>query len=50
MTYDPWVILDQIIDGTLSLREGQDQAVVLVQVKAYELQKPSMWMDPWGRK
>jgi len=50
VTYDPWVILDQIIDGTLSLREGQDQAVVLVQVKAYELQKPSMWMDPWGRK
>ncbi|KAI9452225.1 hypothetical protein BJY52DRAFT_1226246 [Lactarius psammicola] len=49
-TYDPWVILDQIINGAISLREGQDRAIVLVQVKAYELQKPSMWMDPWGRK
>ncbi|KAH8990369.1 hypothetical protein EDB83DRAFT_1093461 [Lactarius deliciosus] len=48
-TFDPWVILNQIIHGAISLREGEDQAVVSVQVKAYELQKPSMLMDPWGR-
>ncbi|KAH8988044.1 hypothetical protein EDB92DRAFT_1817681 [Lactarius akahatsu] len=39
-TFDPWVILKQIINGAISLREGEDQAIVSVQVKAYELQKP----------
>ncbi|KAH8996532.1 hypothetical protein EDB86DRAFT_3243400 [Lactarius hatsudake] len=48
-TFDPWVILKQIINGAISLREGEDQAIVSVQVKAYELQKSSMWLDPWGR-
>ncbi len=48
-TFDPWVILNQIINGTISLREGEDHAIFLVQMKAYELQKPSMWMYPWGR-
>ncbi|KAH9083351.1 hypothetical protein EDB83DRAFT_7602 [Lactarius deliciosus] len=48
-TFDPWVILGQIINGAISLREGEDRAIVSVQVKAYELQKPSMWLDPWGR-
>ncbi|KAI9437698.1 hypothetical protein H4582DRAFT_295472 [Lactarius indigo] len=48
-TFDPWLILKQIINGAISLREGEDQAIVSVQVKAYELQKPGMWLDPWGR-
>ncbi|KAH9074835.1 hypothetical protein EDB83DRAFT_1873967 [Lactarius deliciosus] len=48
-TFDPWVILKQIINGAISLHEGEDQAIVSVQVKAYELQKSSMWLDPWGR-
>jgi len=48
-TYDPWVILDQVINGTISLREGEAQAIFLIQVKAYELQKTSIWTDPWGR-
>ncbi|KAH9074831.1 hypothetical protein EDB83DRAFT_2312334 [Lactarius deliciosus] len=48
-TFDPWLILDQIISGAISLREGEDQAVFLVQMKACELQKPGMLTDPWGR-
>ncbi|KAH8996488.1 hypothetical protein EDB86DRAFT_2918721 [Lactarius hatsudake] len=49
-TYDPWAILGQIINGTISPREGEDQAIFLVQMKAFELQKLNMWMDPGGRK
>ncbi|KAI9455343.1 hypothetical protein BJY52DRAFT_651475 [Lactarius psammicola] len=49
LTFDPWVILNQIINGAISLHEGGIQAIFLVQMKAYELQKPSMWIDPWGR-
>ena len=49
-TYDPRVILNQIINGAISLSEAEEQAIVLVQLKAYELQKPSMGRDPWGRK
>ncbi|KAH8988045.1 hypothetical protein EDB92DRAFT_1069125 [Lactarius akahatsu] len=48
-TFDPWLILKQIINGAISLREAEDQANFLVQVKACELQKPSMLTDPWGR-
>lgn len=48
-TFDPWLILNQIINGAISLREGEVQAIGLVQVKASQLQKPSMWKDPWGR-
>jgi len=48
-TFNPWVILDQIANGAISLREGEGRAIVLVRVKASELQKPSMWADPWGR-
>ena len=50
MTYDPWVILNQLINGAISLSEAEKQAIVLVRVKAHELQKPSMGRDPWGRK
>jgi hypothetical protein len=49
-TYDPLLILNQLINGAISLSEAEEQAIVLVQVKAYELQKPSMGRDPWGRK
>ncbi|KAI9431046.1 hypothetical protein H4582DRAFT_1328600 [Lactarius indigo] len=49
-TYDPWEILNPIIDGTISLSEGEVQAIFLVQVKAYELQKLNVWTDPWGKK
>jgi hypothetical protein len=48
-TYNPWVILNEIKNGTISFHEGEDQATVLVQVKAYELQKTKVWTDPWGR-
>ncbi|KAH9055053.1 hypothetical protein EDB87DRAFT_1580077 [Lactarius vividus] len=48
-TFDPRLILNQIINGSISLREAEDQTIFLVQVKAYQLQKPSMLMDPWGR-
>jgi len=48
-TFDPWVILNQIESGAISLSEGVNQAIVLVQVKAYELQKMNVWTDPWGR-
>ncbi|KAH8996530.1 hypothetical protein EDB86DRAFT_1009911 [Lactarius hatsudake] len=48
-TFDPLLVLNQVVNGSLSLREGEDQAIFLVQVKACELQKPSMLMDPWGR-
>ncbi|KAH9054301.1 hypothetical protein EDB87DRAFT_107298 [Lactarius vividus] len=48
-TYDPWEILRPMIDGTISPSEGEAQAIFLVQVKAYELQKTNVWTDPWGR-
>ena len=48
-TFNPWVILDQIVNGAISLSEGEVQAIFLVRMKACELQKPSMWTDPWGR-
>jgi len=48
-TYDPWVILNQCRSGAISLPEAEDRATVLVQVRAYELQKPHMRTDPWGR-
>ena len=47
-TFDPWMILNQIISGDISSHEGEVQAILLVQAKACELQKPAMWMDPWG--
>ena len=49
-TFNPWLILDQIIHGAISLCEGETQAISLVRVKACELEKPSMWMEPWGRQ
>lgn len=48
-TFNPREILNQIASGALSLRAGEVKAIVLVRVKACELQKLSMWMDPWGR-
>lgn len=49
MTYDPSVVLNQIKSGAISLRGGEDQAIVMVQLRAYELQKTNIWTDPWGR-
>jgi len=48
-TYDPWAILDMLRSGAISLSEAEDKAIVLVQVRAYELQRPNMVTDPWGR-
>ncbi|KAH8996486.1 hypothetical protein EDB86DRAFT_2829148 [Lactarius hatsudake] len=48
-TYDPWEILSQMINGTISPSEGEAQAIFLVQVKAYELQKTEIWTNQWGR-
>ncbi|KAN0137212.1 hypothetical protein V8E53_004922 [Lactarius tabidus] len=48
-TYDPWPILNQLTNGAISPHEAEEQAIVLVQAKAYELQKPTMGRDPWGR-
>ncbi|KAH8988105.1 hypothetical protein EDB92DRAFT_1817726 [Lactarius akahatsu] len=48
-TYNPWAILDQIVNGAISPREGEGQAIFLVRMKAFELQKLNMWMDPGGR-
>ncbi|KAH9028868.1 hypothetical protein EDB85DRAFT_1576763 [Lactarius pseudohatsudake] len=48
-TYDPRAILNQIISCAISLHEGEAQAIFLVQVRAYELQKTNIWTDPWGR-
>ena len=48
-TYDPRPILNQLRSGTISQSQAEDQAIDAVQVRAFELQKPSMWKDPWGR-
>jgi hypothetical protein len=48
-TYNPQAILNEIKNGTIPFHEGEDQAIILVQVKAYELQKTKVWTDPWGR-
>ena len=49
-TYDPWEVLNKIRSGAISPREGVDEVIPLVQLKAYELQKMNMWADPWDRK
>ncbi|KAF8264163.1 hypothetical protein EI94DRAFT_1739052, partial [Lactarius quietus] len=48
-TFNPWEILDQIKSGAISLSEGEDLAILLVQVKSYELEKLCMMTNPWGR-
>lgn len=48
-TYNPKLILDQIRKGTISLPKGQEDAVLLVQIKSYELGKPDMLTHPWGK-
>ncbi|KAF8265541.1 hypothetical protein EI94DRAFT_318253 [Lactarius quietus] len=48
-TFNPWEILDQIKNGAISFREGEDLAILLVQVKSYELEKLCMMTNPWGR-
>jgi len=48
-TYDPRVVLNQINSGTISVRDVENQAIVLVGLKAHELQKTNVWTDPWGR-
>ena len=40
-TYDPQLILDQLRSGIISHSQAEDRAIDSVQVKAYELQKPS---------
>lgn len=49
-TFNPKAILDQVRSGAISFTEGQDQALLLVQVKARELAKPDMWTNPWGQR
>ena len=48
-TFDPQEILDRIKKGTISLTEGQEEAVLIVQVKSFELEKLGMMTEPWGR-
>jgi hypothetical protein len=48
-TFDPKEILDRIKNGAISLTEGQDQAILMVQVKSFELEKLDMMTHPWGR-
>ncbi|KAF8265537.1 hypothetical protein EI94DRAFT_1787419 [Lactarius quietus] len=47
-TYDPWIILDQIKDGAISIGEGKIRASILVSVRSYVLQKTKVWADAWG--
>jgi hypothetical protein len=47
-TYDPWVILNQIKDGVVSIHEGKNLANILVRQKACALQKTKIWVDTWG--
>ena len=42
-------ILDRIKNGAITLTEGQEQAILMVQVKSFELQKLDMMTHPWGR-
>ena len=49
-TYNPRDVLNKIRCGAIPPCEGEDEAIILVQVKAYDLQKTSVWTDLWGRK
>ena len=46
-TYDPWIILNQIKDGVISIREGKIKALSLVLVKSFALHKANIWTDAW---
>ena len=48
-TYDPRTILNRVRSGVISFSEAEDEAIFLVEVKSYELQKPSMRTNPQGR-
>jgi hypothetical protein len=48
-TYDPWIILNQIKDGIISIHEGKIQALLLVLEKSFTLHKANIWTDMWGR-
>ena len=48
-TFNPKEILDQIKNRAISLTQGQNDAIFMVQVKGYELDKPDMMTHPWGR-
>lgn len=48
-TYNPKEILDKIKDGTIPLLKGQEDAVLLVQIQSYQLEKPDMLTHPWGK-
>ena len=48
-TYDPWIILNEIKDGLISIHEGKNRANILVRQKACALQKTKVWTDAWGR-
>lgn len=48
-TYNLKEILDQIKTGAISPLDGQNDAILRVQVKSYELEKPDMLTHPWGK-
>jgi len=49
-TFNPHVILQHIKDGAISLTDGEDIAIALVELKGHDLEKLSMWKNLWGRK
>jgi len=48
-TFDPQEILERIKNGNISLCEGVEEAILIVQVMGYDLQKWGMLERPWGR-
>jgi hypothetical protein len=48
--FDPQPLVNQIQAGTISARDAASQALIIVDVKAYQLQKLSMSEKPWGYK
>jgi len=49
-TYDPWPLIEKIVQGTLCIQAAKDIAMSKVKGKGIELDKWELCENPWGSK
>jgi len=48
--YDPWPLVQGIIQGAILIEDAKAFAILMVERKASEVGKSRVWRDLWGRK
>lgn len=48
--YNPWPLVDKIVEGSISMEDAKQRAIANVEEKALMLGKQEVLEDPWGRK